>query len=250
MAGVGDDGPDRFLFAIETISVEALGLVPENGVEVGEEGVGLGGQAGGGDAVAAGGVELGHAAPGGVDVALELAEGFRFGDVATVDVDDGFAGIFPADVLVALTGAGAVFLEAVGVAVAVIVDPAEAAFGDRPVAFDLRHVAGGAPQSVEQDEVEGSGIGGAVIRGVGDQFQGREFAAAEFVEDFAGFGVAVGVALMGLPGAEDFEGGAGKVGIEGDGLQADDEGVAAEECHEPGQPGGRDRMGLVAEFDG
>ena len=180
---------------------------------------------------------------------MQLAQRLGAFDQAAVGIHDAVAGVLPGHVLVAGGGAGGVFLEAVAVAVAVLVDPGEAAFGGGDMAVDEAAVAGGAPGGVQGHEVERGRVGGAVIGGVRDHLEMREFAVAEFVQDLAGFGVAVVVALLCLISAEDLKRAGGEAGIDDHGLQRDDQRVTAEQGDEPGQAGGGDEDHVVHAFE-
>ena len=119
------------LLAIEAVGIEPLRLVPEHGVEPGEQRVRLCCQGRRLLWLVHRQEHLGHAAPGRVDVALQLTQRFRANDLAAVRIDHRVAAVLPADVLIALAGPRAIFLEPVAVAVAVPVDPVQAALRHR-----------------------------------------------------------------------------------------------------------------------
>ena len=61
----------------------------------------------------------------------------------------------------------------------------------------------------------------------------RKLAVAQFVEDFARFGITVWVILVGLQRAQNLQGAAGEFRIDQDVLQRNDQAVAAERGNEP-----------------
>ena len=100
-------------------------------------------------------------------------------------------------VLVADGRAGLVLLKPVTVAIAVAVDPVQAAFGSRQVPFD-QCVAGGTPGGMQRDQVKRRGVGRAVIRRMRDQLEMRQLAIAQLMQDLARFSIAIVVALRRL----------------------------------------------------
>jgi hypothetical protein len=89
-------------------------------------------------------------------------------------------------------------LEPVAVAIAIFVDPLEARLCGRQVPLDQRRVAGGPPRRVERDEIERRRVGGAVVRRMRDQFEVRQLAATQFMQDLARLGIAIIVAHLRL----------------------------------------------------
>ena len=77
----------------------------------------------------------------------------------------------------------------------------------------------------------------------------RELAVAQLVHDLARLGIAVVVALLRLPAAQHVERAAGELRIDQDVLQRDDQAVAAERRHEPGQAGGGHEHHVVGAGD-
>ncbi len=91
MSGVGRHAQDRLLLAIQGEGVEAGRLVPERLVEALEQRRGLAAQLAGALVVPTGLEDLGHAQPGVVDVALQLAEGLGPLDQRAVRIDQRLA---------------------------------------------------------------------------------------------------------------------------------------------------------------
>src|SRR5208283_5473817 len=92
--------------------------------------------------------------PGVVDIALQLAKGFRPLHQRAVRIDDAIRRILPGHVLVADWRSRLIFLKTVAVAVAIVVDPREASLRGLEMAFEKRQVSGGPPGGVQSDEVE------------------------------------------------------------------------------------------------
>ena len=104
--------------------------------------------------------------------------------------------------------------------------------------LDQRAVAGGPPRRVQRHQIERRRVGGAVVRRVRDQLEMRQLAVAQLVQDLARLGVAVVVALLRLVLPQHLQRARGEFRIDDHRLQRDDQRVAAEQCHEPRQPGG------------
>ena len=219
MARVGCDAQHLALLAIQHERVEAALLVPERVVEATEQRRRLVAQRGGALGAAEFVVDLRHAQPGVIDIALQFAHRLGPFHRRAVGVVHRIAGILPRHVLVADRRARLVFLEAVAVAIAPVVDPRQAALGRVEMPFQQRAIAGGAPRGVQRDQVQRRRIRRAVIRRVRDQLEMREFAVAQFVHDLARFGVAIVVALLRLPAAEHVERAARELRIDQDVLQ-------------------------------
>src|SRR6516162_2299784 len=128
MPGIGRDGQDLVLVSVERIGVKAETLVPEHFVEAREQSGSLGAQFSRPIGLAERIEDLRHANPSVVNVTLKLAE--RLGSLyqRAIGIHDRIARILPAHVLVASRRASLIFLESVPVAVAVFVNPGEAAF--------------------------------------------------------------------------------------------------------------------------
>src|SRR5262249_31133149 len=118
--------------------------------------------------------------------------------------------ILPGHVLVADRRTRLIFLKSVAVAVAVFVDPGEASFRRRQVLFEQAVVAGGAPSRVQRYQIERRRVGSSVIGGVRNQFEMRELAVTQFVQDLARLGIATWIVLLGLQRTENFQGAAGE----------------------------------------
>ena len=73
--------------------------------------------------------------------------------------------------------------------------------------------------------------------------EGGHLAEAQLVEDPAGLLVPEVVSHLALQVGQGLKRGGRELGCEGQGLKARDETVAAEDGHEPGQPGGRQGAG-------
>ncbi len=249
MAGIGGDRHHLPLFAVQHVGVETGFLVPEGFVELLEQRRGLLAQARGAIGLAQRIEHLGHADPGVVDIALQFAQRLGSAHRRPVGIDHGIAGIFPGHVLIADRRAGLVLLEHVAVAVAVVVDPVERGLGVGQVSFQQRVIAGRAPGGVQRDQIQRRGVGGAVIRRVRDQLEVREFTVTKLVHDLAGFGVAEIIAFLRLPAAQHIQRSAREFRIDQYVLQRNDQAVAAERRHEPGQPGGGQEHHVVGALD-
>ena len=133
--------------------------------------------------------------------------------------------------------------EAVAVAVAELVDPAQ---GQSQRGLEVAHdlvVARPAPRLRDQHEEERRRVDGAVVAREPDL---RCPAAAQLVDDLPGLGVDARVVVLGLQLAEHAQRRVGELGPEDERLQARDDGVAPEHGHEPGHPGGRQQAHAVA----
>ena len=238
------------LLAIQCERVEARLLVPERLVEPREKRRGFRSQLRRASAVAQGIVDFSHAQPGIVHVALQLAERLWALHQRAVGIDQGVAGILPALVLKSGGRARGVFLKAVPVAVAVLVDPIQAALRGRQMTLEQLAVAGATPGRMQRDQIERRRVRSSVVGRVRHQLELGELAQAEFVHDLARLGIAIIVALGRLQRAEHVERPARKVGTDESGLQRDDQAVAAEQGHEPWQPGGRHELHVIGAGDG
>ena len=178
-----------------------------------------------------------------VGVALELAGRAREAGQPPVAVGDGVPGVLPALVLEAGLLVPALVPDVpVAHQVGVLVDPVQR----RPrLAFELAHearVTGPALVLVEEHDVEGRGVGGAVVRRVRALFEGGHLAVAHLVGDAARVLVAEVVDSGSLPVSERTQRRGGELGRERERLQAGEDAVAPEHGHEPRQPGGRKRL--------
>src|SRR5262249_46366884 len=88
-------------------------------------------------------------------------------------------------------------------------------------------------------------IRGAVIRGVWDQLEMRKLAVAQFVEDFAWFGIAVRIIVLGLQRAQNFQRPAREFRVDQYILQRNDQAVAAKRGDEPRQSSSRQEHHMV-----
>src|SRR5262249_2249572 len=139
MARVRRDRPNGLLLGIEAIGVEANILAPESLFEAPLQVLRLPPQLAAVGRIVQDIEHLGHAQPGIVDIALQLAESLRLCDLSTVGIHDGVARVLPSHVLVALRRSSPVFLEPIAVDVSVPVDPLETPEGN---------VAAGAKQTL------------------------------------------------------------------------------------------------------
>ena len=89
-------------------------------------------------ALARHGEHLGHSQFGVVDIALQFTHPNRQIHDATIRIDDGVAGVFPSDIVIAEAGACPVLLKAIAIQVAVLVYPCETAFRRGQVFTDER----------------------------------------------------------------------------------------------------------------
>src|SRR2546422_2496598 len=153
MPGIGCDGQDLVLVAVERIGIEPEFLVPEDFVEPREQSSSLGTQLRSAVGLAERIENLRHANPSIVNVALKLAERLRPLYRRAIRIHDRIAGILPGHVLVANRRARLIFLKSIAVAVAVFVDPSEAAFRRLQMLFQQLFVAGRAPSSVDRKSV-------------------------------------------------------------------------------------------------
>src|SRR5262249_214763 len=131
MPGLGCYRQDLLLVAVERIDIEAQFLVPESVIEPLEQRGSLGTQLLRTIWFAERIESFGHADPSIVNVALELAQRLRSLHQRAIRIHDRIAGILPGHVLVADRRVRLVLLKSVAVAVAVFVDPGEAAFRRR-----------------------------------------------------------------------------------------------------------------------
>ena len=84
-----------------------------------------------------------------------------------------------------------IFLKAVAVTVAIVVDPRQASFRSFEMTLQKGPVPGRPPGGVQSDQAERRGVRGAVIGRVRDQLEMGQFAVAYFMQDFARLGIAV-----------------------------------------------------------
>ena len=198
MPGVGCDRQHLVLVSIERVDIKSQFLIPEGVVEPLEQSGSLGTQRLRAVRLSERLENLSHADPGTVDVALQLAQRLRPLHKRAIGIHDRIARILPGHVLVADWGARLVLLKPIAVAVAVFVDPGEASFRRRHMPFQQPFVAGRAPSCVQGYQIERRRIRGSVIGCVRDELEMRKLAIAQFVEDFAWFGIAVWVIVLGL----------------------------------------------------
>ena len=198
MSGIGRDGQDLVLVAVERIGIEPEFFVPESLVEPSEQSSGLGPQFRGTLGLAENIENLCHTEPSIVDVALKLAE--RLGPLyqRAIRIHDRIARILPAHVLVASRRACLIFLESVPVAVAVFIDPGETAFRRLQMLLQELLVTGRTPGRVQCYQIKRCRIRGPVIRCVWDQLEMRKLAVTQLVEDLSRFGIAIWIVLLGL----------------------------------------------------
>jgi hypothetical protein len=170
-----------------------------------------------------------------IDVALGLADGDRTAGEGPVVEDHRDGGVLPALILESALGSHLVLDEAVAVPVAVAIDPLQRAEGGPS---QLRHelrVAGPAPELREQYEPQRCRVDRAVVD---RKPRVCSAAPADLVEDLPGLGVEAGVVGSRLEGRERAQRIPRQLGSDQEGLVARDQGIAAEERHEPGRSGG------------
>src|SRR6266446_8124560 len=244
MPGIGGDGQNLVLVTVERIDIEPKFLVPEGFVEPLEQGGGLRTQLLRTLRLAKRVEGFGHAEPSAVNVALKLTE--RLGSLheRAVGIHDGIAGILPTHVFIAGRRARLILLKSVAIAVAVFVDPGEAAFRRRQMLFQQSFVAGRAPRGVQRDQIKRRRVRCSIIRGVRDELEMRKLAAPQFVEDLAWFSITVWIIILGLQRTQNLQRAAGEFRIDQYILQRNDQAIAAEGSDEPRQSRGRqkDRM--------
>ena len=102
---------------------------------------------------------------------------------------------------------------------------------------------------MQSNQIKRRGVRCAVIGRVGDQLEVGKLAVAQFVQDLAGFGITVGIFLLGLQRAQDLQRPAGEFWIDQNILQRNDQAVAPERSDEPGQSGSRQENDLVCALD-
>src|SRR5262252_2034322 len=198
MPGIGRDGEDLVLVAVERIGIEPQFLVPENLVKPRKQSSSLCTQVSRTLGLAKNIEDFRHADPSIVDVSLKLAERLGPRDRRAIGIHDRIAGILPGHVLVACRGARLVFLKSIAVAVPVLVDPYEAAFRSVQVLFQQLSVPGRAPGGVQGYQIKRCRVGGAVVWCVRDELEMRKLAVAQLVEDLSRLSLAVWIVFLGL----------------------------------------------------
>ena len=133
---------------------------------------------------------------------------------------------------------------AVAVEVAAVLDPGQRGAGVGLEGADQLVVAGPAVVLVQQHEEQRRGVGGSEVRGVRALAARGELAEAQLVQDLAGLLLVEVVAHRRLAGGEHAQGRRGQPGQVGQRLEARDQAVAAEQRHEPRQPGRGQRRAL------
>ena len=119
-----------------------------------------------------------------------------------VGVEDGVVGVLPALVHQAVGRLPLVLDEAVAVAVAVAVDPAQGGLDVGPERLDERPVAGALVVGAGQQDEQRRGIDAAVVAAEGHLLQRRHLAVAGLVQDLARLGVLLGDHLRRLGGGQ------------------------------------------------
>ena len=157
---IGRDGQHLLLLAVQHVGVEAVSSSQKSSLNCSNSVAAFSRSAVARSLVAERVEDLGHAQPGVVDIALQFAQRLRPPHRRAVGIDHGIAGVLPRHVLVADRRARLVFLEAVAVAIAVVVDPGQAAsaFGKMPLQQRRSPVARQAACSV----IRYSGVASAV----------------------------------------------------------------------------------------
>ena len=198
MTSVGGDGLDRLFARVESKGIAADVLAPERRLEPLLELRRFAPQLDGSLMLAEHLKDLGHPEPGVEHVALEFAQCLGLLDLTTVGIHDRIVGIFPADVLVAEAAPRLVFLEAVMVQVARLVNPAQATQGHVAILAQQCLVPEPLPCLVEDNQIQDGRVGRAVVRRVRDPVQVRQLSATELVQDLAGLRVTPIIPLGGL----------------------------------------------------
>ena len=176
---------------------------------------------------------------GGIDIALHLAKRDRPLRQRAVGVEDGVVGVLPALVGEPGLAAAVIFDEAVAVGVARTVDPAERRLDIGPKLAQRIDVAGVLGIKPGQQHEQRRRIRAAVIKPERDFAQHRHFAAAHFVQDFAGLGVGQRIEVGGLKSRQPPQHAFGDARIAPQHLQRRDDAVAAERGRVPGDAGVR-----------
>ena len=130
--------------------------------------------------------------PGGVDVALHLAQSDGAMRQRAVGVEDGVVGVLPPLVQQAIGRLPLILHEAVPVPVAVAVDPVQGGLDVGPQGVDEGPVAGALVVGASEQDEQRRGIDAAVVAAEGNLLQRRHLAAAGLVQDLAGLGVLLG----------------------------------------------------------
>ena len=145
----------------------------------------------------------------------------------------------PGLVAIALGRARTIFLKAIAVAVAVLVDPVEAAFRNPLEWCEYACVAEPAMVLCEQQKIEWRRVGGAVIRAMRNQSEMGPLANAELMWDLAWLCIAHGIVDVRLPVREVLQSSDRDRWLRDHRLHRRDQRIAAEQGHEPWQPSGR-----------
>src|ERR1700730_12898592 len=182
MAGIRGDGEDFLLIAVERISIKAEFVIPKCRVEPFKQGGCLCTTFLRTVAFAERVKQLGHADPGAVNITLELAECLRSLHQRAVRIDDAVAGILPSHVLITGRRSRLVLLEAITIAVAIIVDPRQADLDGLQMPLQQSLVASCAPSRVQGDQIERRGVGSAIIGSMRDQSEMCQLTVAQSVE--------------------------------------------------------------------
>ena len=155
--------------------------------------------------MAKGECDFSGAEPGGVDVALNLAQGDRTLRQRAVGVKNGILRILPALLHQASGGTAEVFHEAVAIPIAIAVHPVQShldvgPYGTQKIEVARALVVGGG----EHDE-QGRRVDAAVIAVERDFAQQRHLAFARFMQDLTGLGVLPGKYFRRLVGGKIIE---------------------------------------------
>ena len=193
----GIRGPDRarLLLAIERQRVRAERRIPEAVVESVPHRIGARRPRRGACRVAQQPGDQRRAAPRGVDVALELAERDRSVGEPAIGVKHRIVRVLPALVHEAFGRLPRVLDEAVGVEVAVALDPVDGGGDARPEGGDEVAVAGPLVVGRRQHDEERRRVVRAVVAPERNLAQRRHFARARLVQDLAGLCVALGIVV-------------------------------------------------------
>src|SRR5688572_29211114 len=129
MAGIRADCADRRLVPVQRLSIEPLWLEPEGLLDPAPDRLGPLPQRRRPNLVAAGGGDLGQAAVGGEDVALDLDQRHETGNGPAIEVVERVVAVFPAlvDDVLPVGGADAILDQPVAVTVAVPLEPGQGA---------------------------------------------------------------------------------------------------------------------------
>jgi hypothetical protein len=186
----------------------------------------------------------GHGAASGEGITLHLEHRDRADRKAAVGVKDRILAVLPGLVGKAGRFAPGIVEKSVAIGIAGAVDPRHGGLQRRPERPDELQVACAVGIGTRQDDEQRRGVDAAVILPEGQFVARRHLALAGLVHDLAGSGIAEGGNLLRLMLGEERQHAPRQAGIEPQGLQRGDDGIAAEGRGEPGDPGVGVRPGI------